>query len=94
MTTLVWTVILLPTMIILWPYSNFVFRQVTVLSEHLQTAGGNAVYTSKTIQNEIIATCGSLIMQQILDSIRETLFFSVIANVANNEQLHFNQICL
>ena len=26
-----------------------------VLSEHLQTAGGNAVYTSKTIQNETIA---------------------------------------
>ena len=46
----------------------------TVLSEHLQSAGGNAVYTSKIIQNEIIAICGSLIMQQILDSIKEALF--------------------
>lgn len=56
----------------------------TVLSEHLQTAGGNAVYTSKTIQNEIIAICGSLIMQQILDSIKEALFFLVIADEATD----------
>ena len=63
----------------------------TVLSKHLRTAGGNAVYTSKTIQNEIIAICGNLIRQQILDSIKEALFFSIIADeatdVANKEQL-------
>ena len=62
-----------------------------VLSEHLQTAGGNAVYTSKTIQNEIIEICGNLITQQILDNIKEALFFSIIADeatdVANKEQL-------
>ena len=34
-----------------------------ILSEHLQTAASNAVYTSKTIQNEIIAICGDLIRQ-------------------------------
>lgn len=61
------------------------------LSEHLQTAAGNAVYTSKTIQNEIIAICGNLIRQEILDSIKEAPFFSIIADeatdVANKEQL-------
>ena len=62
-----------------------------VLSEYLQTAASNAVYTSKTIQNEIIAICGDLIRQQILDNIKEALFFSIIADeatdVANKEQL-------
>ncbi len=63
----------------------------TVLSEHLQTAASNALYTSKTIQNEIVATCGNLIRQNILDSIKEALFFSIIVDeatdVANKEQL-------
>lgn len=61
------------------------------LSEHLQTAIGNAVYTSKTIKNEIIAICGNLIRQELLDSIKEASFFSIIADeatdVANKEQL-------
>ena len=46
-----------------------------VLSEHLQTAGGNAVYISKLIQNEIIEICQNLITQQVLDNIKEALFF-------------------
>ena len=61
---------------------------MTVLSEHLQTAGGNAVYTSKTIQNDIIAICGNFIIH--LDNIKEALFFSVItdegSDVANKEK--------
>ena len=63
----------------------------TVLSEHLQTAASNAVYTSKTIQNEITAICGNLIRQEILDSIKEAPFFLIIAaeatDIANKEQL-------
>jgi hypothetical protein len=51
----------------------------------------NTVYTSKTIQNEIITICGNLIIQQILDTIKEAQFFSIIADeatdVANKEQL-------
>lgn len=31
-----------------------------ILKEHLQTAQGNALYTSKTIQNKMIAICGKL----------------------------------
>ena len=54
----------------------------TVLSEHLQTAASNALYTSKMIQNEIIAMCGNIIRQNILDSIKEALFFSIIADEA------------
>lgn len=62
-----------------------------VLKKHLQTAQGNALYTSKTIQNELITICGNLIKQNILQSVRDARFFSVIADeatdAANHEQL-------
>ena len=75
-----------------------------VLKEHLQTAQGNALYTSKTIQNQIITICGDLIRRKILQSIRDAGFYSVIADeatdAANHEQLsitirfvHENEPC-
>ncbi len=36
------------------------------LKEHLEMAGRNAVYTSKEIQNEMIAVCGNIIRTKIL----------------------------
>ena len=62
-----------------------------VLKEHLLTAQHNAIYTSKTIQNEMIVVCGDLLRNKILKEVREAQFFSVIADeatdVANDEQL-------
>ena len=70
-----------------------------VISEDLRTAGGNAIYTSRTSQlNQ--AMCENLIQQQILDNIKEARFFSVIADEATDvaryqrKTLHFNQIYL
>ena len=53
-----------------------------VLKEHLRTAAGNALYTSKTIQNEMIVVCGDIIRNKLLEKIRKAGFFSVIANEA------------
>lgn len=62
-----------------------------ILKEHLRTAQNNAIYTSKTIQNDIIYICGDLLRNKILKKVREAHFFSVIADeatdVANDEQL-------
>ena len=62
-----------------------------VLKEHLLTAQHNAIYTSKTKQNEMIVVCGDLLRNKILKEVREAQFFSVIADeatdVANDEQL-------
>ena len=62
-----------------------------LLKEHLQTAKGKALYTSKIVQNEIIAIYGNLIRQKLLKSIRDAGFFRVIADkatdAANQEQL-------
>lgn len=62
-----------------------------VLEEHLKTAAKNAIYTSKTTQNEFISICGNLIQRKILKKIQEVGFFSVIADeatdIANEEQL-------
>ena len=62
-----------------------------VLKEHLKTAQQNAMYTSKTIQNQMMVICGELLRNKILTDVKVTQFFSVIADegtdVANNEQL-------
>ena len=65
-------------------------RGDTVLADHLKSCGGNAFYTSKTIQNELIAICGKIILLSVLQEISTTLF-SIIADEAtdafNTEQL-------
>jgi len=62
-----------------------------VLKDHLKTAGGNAIYTSKEAQNEMIAICGDIIRSKILQRVREAQIFSIIADEAtdsaNDEQL-------
>ena len=73
------------------------FRAETdeVLLRHLQSAPRNSLYTSKTIQNELIEVIGSHIRNSTLKKVKQAKFFSVIADevvdVANLEQL---SICL
>eukprot|EP00731_Ephydatia_muelleri_P012055 Em0006g949a len=67
----------------------------TMLQDHLLNSAGNALYTSKTIQNELITICGDLLLNAILKKVRTTRFFSIIADeatdAANDEQL---SICI
>lgn len=64
-----------------------------VLLDYLNTASvhRNALYTSKTKQNEIISICGDIIHEIILGKVREAVFFSIMADEAtdsaNDEQL-------
>ena len=62
-----------------------------VLDEHLKNAPANAMYTSKTIRNQLISICGTVILEKILKEIRDAGFYSVIADeatdAANQEQL-------
>ena len=62
-----------------------------ILEEHIKSAAGNALYTSKTVQNDLICMCGDIIRSKILDKIRKAGFFSIIADEAtdtsNDEQL-------
>ena len=61
-----------------------------MLKQHLRTAAGNALYTSKTVQNEMITVCGDLIRNEILEKI-QSRFLVLIADeatvIANDEQL-------
>ena len=86
------------TMEISWLCCTFVFRllkqHVKTASENsicMKTAAGNALYTSKTVQNEMITVCRDLIRKKILEKIQTAGFFSVIADdatdTANGEQL-------
>lgn len=63
----------------------------SVLAEHLKPANRNALYTSKTTQNQLIEVCGSIIRNSILEQIRTASQFSIMADEAtdstNDEQL-------
>ena len=63
----------------------------TVLKTHLEACAGNARYTSKTIQNELIQVIGNLIQNQIVSEVKKAQYFSILADEAtdssNKEQL-------
>lgn len=48
---------------------------VFCLESHLKSAKGNALYTSKVIQNELITICGNIVRDEILKDIRNARFF-------------------
>lgn len=75
-----------------WALLNFrVSSGDNVLEQHLKNTTGNASYTSKTVQNQLISLCGDFIRETILKQAREASALSVIADeatdVANLEQL-------
>ena len=61
------------------------------LAKHLKDAGKNAMYTSKTIQNEIIECIGDHIRDGIISEIKEAKWFSIlcdeVTDVAIKEQM-------
>lgn len=63
----------------------------TILANHLSKAPKNAHYTSKTIQNDLITVIGNKIRSDILNEVRNTKFYSIIADevtdTANKEEL-------
>ncbi|CAN7949470.1 unnamed protein product [Ixodes pacificus] len=50
------------------------------LAEHIRTAGNNALYTSPTIQNEIISIIGNLIQDKKVEAVHKAGFFAVLAD--------------
>ena len=50
------------------------------------------MYTSKTIQNELIHICGNIICNKILDKIRKAGYFSAIADEATDTQMMNNYL--
>ena len=65
----------------------------TELENHLKTCSRNASYISKTSQNESIYCCGKFITDILIKDIKESKFFSILADEAsaclNQEQLSF-----
>ena len=61
------------------------------LAEHLKKAPGNAMYVSKTAQNEILQVCGSMITESVVKRCNEAPFWSIGADDttdgANREQM-------
>ena len=62
-----------------------------VLSRHLKSAPGNALYVSPTVQADLIGSIGYVILRNVVDEINAAGYFSVMADettdVAGHEQL-------
>ncbi len=52
----------------------------TVLAAHFNQASKNAIYSSKTIQNEIIEIIGDNIRDRILGEIKEAKYYSILCD--------------
>ena len=64
-----------------------------VLADHLKTAGKNATYISKTIQNELISICGDILAESIIKDIKCVKYFSVLADETTDAS-HKEQLCI
>lgn len=62
------------------------FRAKTddVLQKYLENSPRNAVYTSKTIQNELISLVGDEIKKRIIKDIQTAKYFSLLADEATD----------
>ena len=62
-----------------------------VLEEHLATAPRNAIYTSNTVQNELIDVIADYMREQSITQVKKSPLFSIIADevtdASNKEQL-------
>ena len=56
----------------------------TELENHLKTCSKNASYISKTSQNELICCCGKFIKDALIKDIKESNFFSILADEASD----------
>lgn len=52
----------------------------TVLGDHLSSGARNAMYTSSTIQNQIIDILADQVRQKIVDNVKRARWYSVIAD--------------
>lgn len=51
-----------------------------ILKDQLTTSGGKTMYTSSFIQNELINIFGHLIQSKIVENVRKSVFYSVLAD--------------
>ena len=61
------------------------------LQDHLKSRQGNAMYSSKTIQNQLIEVIGDQVRSRIIDSVQASRYFSIlcdkVTDVSGMEQL-------
>ncbi|XP_028394498.1 52 kDa repressor of the inhibitor of the protein kinase-like [Dendronephthya gigantea] len=64
-----------------------------ILEDHLKTCGKNISYISKTSQNKIISCCGQVISDKIIQDVKQSKFFTIIADEAADSS-HKEQLSL
>ena len=63
------------------------------LKKHLENCSSRATYISKTTQNEIIETCGEVILEELLKDVQKSIYFSIIFD-ETTDLSHVSQLSL
>jgi len=64
-----------------------------VLENHLKTVSARATYISKTVQNELIDCCGQGIFSDVLHSVHDSRFYSIMFDKTTDIS-HMSQMSL
>ena len=74
---------------------DIVAAENPVLRKRIESSPGNAKYTSKTTQNDLLKAASATIVEQIVEEIKRAEFYSIIADetcgISRIEQL---SLCL
>ncbi|KAJ8882753.1 hypothetical protein PR048_014566 [Dryococelus australis] len=57
-----------------------------LLKEHITTCRGNAMYTSQTVQNEIISIIGTTVQEAIVNRASKEKYYTVLADEISDVQ--------
>ncbi|XP_050066479.1 zinc finger MYM-type protein 1-like [Aphis gossypii] len=63
------------------------------LRKHFESASKNATFVSKTVQNELINICGSIITDKLIKEIKDSVFYSILCE-ETSDLTHIEQMSL
>lgn len=63
------------------------------LRTHFESASKNATFVSKTVQNELINICGSIITDKLIKEVKDSVFYSILCD-ETSDLAHIEQMSL
>jgi len=61
------------------------------LRKHFESASKNAKFVSKTVQNEFIDICGSIITNKLIKEVENSIFYSILCD-ETSDLAHIEQM--
>lgn len=63
------------------------------LHKHFESTSKNATFVSKTVQNQLINICGSIITDKLIKEVKDSVFYSILCD-ETSDLAHIEQMSL